>query len=110
NARTPLRSRLLKVPSLRARYLTHVRTIAEDWLDWAKLGPVVGRYRALIEKDVEADTRKLSSTEAFQSAAADEAAPAEATPRGRPSMSLRQFAERRRAYLLDYPEIKTLPR
>jgi len=30
----PLRSRLLAVPALRARYLAHVRTIAEEWLDW----------------------------------------------------------------------------
>ena len=66
DARKPLRSRLLAVPSLRARYLAHVRTIAEEWLDWKKLGPVVAQYRALIEKEVEADTRKLTSLAAFQ--------------------------------------------
>ena len=39
DARKPLRSRLLAVPALKARYLDHVRTIAEDWLDWNKLKP-----------------------------------------------------------------------
>ena len=78
-----------------------MKTIADDWLDWRKLGPVVAGYRALIEKAVEEDTRKLSSTEAFRAAVADAPA-AQAAPRGRPSMSLRTFADRRRAYLIEY--------
>jgi spore coat protein CotH len=41
--RKPLRSRLLAVPRLKARYLAHVRTIAEDKLDWKKLGADRGR-------------------------------------------------------------------
>ena len=71
DTRKPLRSRLLAVPSLKARYLDHVRTIAEQWLDWNTLGPVVARYRALIEKEIEPDTRKLTSLAAFQKAVAD---------------------------------------
>src|SRR5207253_1266319 len=59
DVRKPLRSKLLAVPSLRAKYLEHVRTIAEESLGWQNLGPVVSRFRALIEKEVEADTRKL---------------------------------------------------
>lgn len=106
--RKPLRGKLLVVPALRERYLAHVRTIAEDWLDWEKLGPVVARYRALIEKDIAEDTRKLTSTEAFHSTVAD-ANPPEAAPRGRMAMSLRTFAEQRRKFLLEYPEIKKLP-
>ena len=106
DARMPLRSRLLAVPALKERYLRHVRTIAEEWLDWDKLGPIVARYRALIEKEVEADTRKLSSFAAFRDATADAAGP-EATPRGRPSMGLRAFADQRRKFLLNHPEIKT---
>ena len=66
DARKPLRSKLLAVPSLRAKYLEHVRTIAEESLGWANLGPVVGRFRALIEKEVEADTRKIDPLAAFQ--------------------------------------------
>ena len=51
--RTPLRSKLLAVPALKARYLEYVRQIAEDSLDWNKLGPVVADYRALIQDGVE---------------------------------------------------------
>ncbi len=39
----PLRLRLLAVPTLRARYLAYVCTIAEEWLDWGKLGAVVAQ-------------------------------------------------------------------
>jgi hypothetical protein len=46
DARKPLRSRLLAVPALKARYLDHVRTIAVDWLDWNKLKVVVEQYRS----------------------------------------------------------------
>ncbi len=104
--RKPLRSKLLAVPSLRARYLDHVRTIARESLDWQTLGPVVARYRALIEKEVEADTRKLYSFAAFQAATADGPAP-EVRPQGRGrGLSLRAFADQRRKYLLDYSETR----
>ena len=110
DAKKPLRSKLLAVPSLRARYLAHLRTMAEDTLDWKKLGPVVAQYRALIEKEVEADTRKLTSFTAFQKATAD-ALPENAGPadpgRGRGGISLREFADQRRAYLLGYEDAKT---
>ncbi len=104
--RKPLRSRLLAVPSLRARYLDHVRTIADKWLDWKNLGPIVARYRKLIEEEIEADTRKLTSTEAFRKVTADELPASaetkgEAGPRGRSPMSIRAFAQQRREYLLD---------
>ena len=110
NQRTPLRSRLLAVPALKARYLSHVRTLAERWLDWETLGPIVERYRVLIEPVVEADTRKLSSLESFQKAVSSnppKANEAEARPgRGRPEPSLRAFAESRRNYLLNHQEVK----
>ena len=71
-----------------------MRTIAEDWLDWEKLGPVVARYRALIEKEVEADTRKLSSLAAFRKAVADDRGRRRGDPlAGRPALSLRAFAD-----------------
>ena len=71
----PLRSKLLAVPALRKRYLEHVRTLAVQWLDWKNLGPIVARNKALIEKEVEADTRKLESYDEFRKVTAD-AAPA----------------------------------
>ncbi|QEH34879.1 Inner spore coat protein H [Aquisphaera giovannonii] len=108
--RTPLRSRLLAVPALRARYLAYVRRIADEWLDWKTLGPIVAGYRTLIDEAIEEDTRKLSSTEEFRKSTADAieaGAGAEARPRwGPPSMGLRAFADGRRAYLLDYLEKK----
>jgi hypothetical protein len=100
DTRKPLRSKVLAVPALRAKYLANVKTIAEDGLDWKRLGPVVAMYRALIEKDVQADTRKLESFEAFQRMTADVAAPGS---RGR-EIPLRAFADQRRKYLLAYQE------
>lgn len=100
--RKPLRSKLLAVPSLKARYLSHVREIADKWLDWKTLGPIVAEYRALIENEVEADTRKLTSTGAFTKVTANDLPRAsEAPARGRPTMSLREFAQKRRDYLLN---------
>jgi spore coat protein CotH len=80
----PLRSRLLAVPEWRDQYMANVRTIATRWLDWNTLEPLVTEYQALIAGDVEADTRKLDTFEAFESGVE----------------SLRLFAEQRRAALL----------
>jgi hypothetical protein len=112
DTKKPLRSRLLSAPSLRARYLTNVRTIAEQWLDWAKLGPIVTQYRALIESEIQADTRKVTTLAAFQKSTAD-AAPTEGEKDAKTSgkslpgrLSLRAFADQRRAYLLNHNEIR----
>ena len=53
-----LRHKLLAVPSLRKRYLAYVGDIAEKWLDWERLGPVVEKHRALIREYVATETRK----------------------------------------------------
>jgi spore coat protein CotH len=92
DASKPLRSRLLAVPALRARYLGYVREIAEQWLDWRTLEPLVTRYQSVIAEEVAADTRKLYTTEAFRSAVAED------------EESLKHFVDERRAFLL-----KTLP-
>jgi hypothetical protein len=100
DAKKPLRSRMLAVPALRERYLDHVRTIAEQSLDWNKLGPIVAEYRALIEKEIDADTRKLSTFAAFQATTSD-TPPVSEERNGRPmAMNLRAFAEKRSDYLL----------
>ncbi len=104
----PLRSKLLAVPSLRTRYLEHVRTIAEEWLDWKKLHPIVDGHVKLIDKEVEADTRKLSTYPAFKKAIG---AGTDSGQGGRrPTLGLGAFAQQRRKYLLNYPEIKKLPK
>ena len=109
DAKKPLRSKLLAVPSLRERYLTNVRTLAEKDLDWKNLGAVVARYRELAGKEVAADTRKTSTTAEFENLTSDEPKQAEA-PRGfgHGGMPLKTFADQRRAYLLSLPETAAL--
>ena len=94
-----LRSKLLAVPGLRDRYLRYVGDIAEKWLDWNRLGPMIDGYRRLIADEVARDTRKLDTTEAFTTGVegAPGAAPSAATLKG--------FAELRRAALLSHPEV-----
>ncbi|MFM1944054.1 MAG: Inner spore coat protein [Verrucomicrobiota bacterium] len=93
----PLLSKLLAVPALRERYLGYVRGMAEAWLDWERLGTRVREYRHLIEAEVEVDTRKLDSYEAFVGEVSDEAG-------GEEGEGLRAFADKRRAYLLKATE------
>jgi hypothetical protein len=97
-----LRSRLLAVPALRERYLGYVQEIAEQWLDWRRLGPMVERYVALIEADVLRDTRKLSTSEAFRGAHGAEGDSTTSTLRG--------FARLRQAALLEHPAIQGIRR
>ena len=84
----PLRSKLLAVPALRTRYLGYVREIADKWLDWRTLEPMIRQYQSVIAADIKADTRKLYSTEQF-TAGVD-----------RGDDSLKSFVDRRRAFLL----------
>ena len=86
DAAKPLRSKLLAVPALRARYMTYVKQIATKWLDWNTLGPIAQKYQALIAADVKTDTRKLDTFEAFQTGLE----------------TLKAFATTRRTYLLNY--------
>ena len=112
-ANKPLRSKLLAVPALRARYLAAVRTLAEEDLAWKNLGPVVAGFRSLIKQAVAADTRKLATTEEFLKLTADDAAaPATVEPRelrrgpGHGGMALRAFANQRREFLLADPRVQ----
>jgi spore coat protein CotH len=84
----PLRSKLLAVPALRTRYLGYLREIADKWLDWRTLEPLVRQYQAVIAADVKLDTRKLYPTEQF-TAGVDQG-----------NSSIKSFVERRRAFLL----------
>ena len=95
NPRMPL-YRVLTVPKLRTKYLENMRTIASESLAWKKLKPVVEQYRTLIEKEIELDTRKLSSLTEFRAALSDD---------GGGRSNLRVFADGRSSYLLSHPEI-----
>ena len=89
----PLRSKLLAIPELRERYLKYVKQIAQDSLNWKKLGPVVSGYHTLVTPIVKSDTRKLSSYEAFVAATK----PGQAAAAG---MSYQKFAAERSKHLL----------
>jgi spore coat protein CotH len=107
DANKPLLSKLLAVPSLRALYLGYVRDIAEKWLDWNKLGPIAHQYHALIAPDVKADTRKLESLEDFERSLTSDTQGGGFGGPGGGRISLKAFADQRRAYLLNYSEPKT---
>ena len=88
NPARPLISKLLAVPALKARYTGYVKQIAEKWLDWKTLGPMVAKHRALIEAEVMRDTKKLTTSEAVAGAIDGETA------------SIKAFADQRRAFIL----------
>ncbi len=98
DAEKPLISKLLAVPALRAKYLGYVRDIAQNWLDWEKLGPIARKYHDLIAAEVRLDTRKLDSTEDFEQSLTGEVSGGSGF--GRRPPSLKSFANQRRAYLL----------
>jgi hypothetical protein len=104
----PLRSKLLQVPSLRQRYLAYVRDVAETWLDWGRLGPLVAEYRARLAPLIRSDTRKLDSFEDFDKGIdsyTEYKHPCGVERR----MGLKAFAEQRRAYLLGHPALQAIP-
>ena len=84
----PLRSKLLAVPSLRAKYLGYTREIANKWLDWKTLEPIATRHHNLIAADVKADVRKLDTYAAFEGSLP----------------ALRSYAGLRRALILNYSQ------
>lgn len=86
DAAKPLRSKLLAVPALKAKYVTYVKQIANRWLDWNFVGPIAQKHQALISDDVRKDTRKLDTFEAFEAGLAN----------------LKTFVDRRRQFLLDW--------
>ena len=63
----PLLNRLLAVPSIRQRYLAHFRTILQDALNPALTNPLIDQYDAIINADVQADTKKLYSFTQYNS-------------------------------------------
>ncbi len=63
----PVMYRLMAVPQYRQRYLAHVRTILDSFFTEEGLSTKIDAYRALIENEVKADTKKLYTTQAFTS-------------------------------------------
>lgn len=99
--RLPLVKTLLSVPSLRARYLHHVRVISEDWLDWEKIEPVAMQLHELIKDEVSKDTRKLYTTESFQKNITEEVSGGRrATP------GIKEFVEGRAEFLENHKDLQ----
>ncbi len=61
----PLMYRLMTVDHYRQRYLAHARTILEYFLTVEVLWPMIDEYQSLIENEVESDSKKIYSTQAF---------------------------------------------
>ena len=93
--RFPLRSKLLAIPELKAKYLANLKSIATNDLSPETFGPLVAKLRKLIEKEVKKDTRKLMSNSAFETATKNDQ-----------KVGLNHFAAERSKYLLNYPAIK----
>ena len=96
NPERPLIHRLLSNPQWRARYLAHVRTVVDEWLDWEVLGPILKEYQTLIDAEVQQDDKKLYGYEEFTTDA---------------PMDLQRFVTQRREHLSTHPALsKPVPR
>lgn len=62
----PLLARMLANAAWRTRYVAHYRTLLDEVYDWNWIGSRVTKYQAMIEKDVQADTKKLYPTYMFK--------------------------------------------
>lgn len=89
----PLMNRLMAVPEYRQRYLAHVRTILDHYLTEAYLLPQIDSFRALIEADVQLDTKKLYSNQEFDSNIT----------------ALKNYVATRRAFLLADAKVRQAP-
>ena len=105
----PVISRLFAIPHLRARYLAHIRTIADKWLDWDVLQPIIAEYQSLVDAEVKADNKKLYTYEAFATSQIKDHGGGGGSGRGgrgrRATPSFKRFIEERAEYLLNHPEI-----
>ena len=99
NEQLALLNRLLANPIIRARYVAHVRTITNEWLDWERMGPVIEGYHQLIHDEVKADTRKLYPFDDFLKNLT------EGLPGRRPLPGLKSFVEERGDFLRKHPEV-----
>lgn len=67
NVNYPLLNRMLAVPSMRQRYLAHLRTIIQDKMETASFNELLAGYSSLIDAEVQADPKKLYTYAAFNS-------------------------------------------
>ncbi len=87
----PLLSRMLAVPRWRERYLHCIRTVTDDWIDWARIEPWVTRYRALIDAEMQKDPVAIYPYTWFRQSVAQDVGG---------FAGLEPFVRKRRAWLL----------
>ena len=92
--------RLLENQALQARYLAHVKTIAQDWLNWDKTGPVIESYKNLIQAGIKKGTKRESSFEDFLASITRNS---EGGGPGGGAPGLKPFIEDRGEFLLNHP-------
>ena len=97
NAMRPVISRLLGIPEWKARYIAHVKTVVDEWLDWEVLAPIVKEYHSLIAEEVQKDEKSLYDYNSFEESINGNRA-------GR-TPSLSRFVADRRGNLLNHPEL-----
>lgn len=68
NNNFPLLNRMLAVPSIRQRYLAHVRVILEDYFNASYANPKIDAWVDMIDASVQADPKKFYSYNQFQNA------------------------------------------
>jgi hypothetical protein len=94
----PLLNRMLSFPSWRSRYRDYLSQIADNWLLWAKLGPLAKEQHDLIAAEVRQETHRPFSyarfVKEFDLDATDESGSDDE------EQSLKTFLKSRRAYLL----------
>jgi len=88
----PLLNKLLSVPAFRQRYLAHMRTIIHELLDESKVNAIIDGYDSLIRSAVLADTKKITTLNAFNNALTE----------------LKNFIRNRKTYLLTNSEVKNI--
>ena len=101
----PLVRALLANPAWRARYLAHVRTITNSWMDWKRIGPIFKKYHKLIDADVKRDRKRLYSYADFKGSLGGSDAAGAAGGRGR-STPLQSFVTERHRFLVNHASMK----
>ncbi len=61
----PLLNKILNVPMWRQRYLAHMRTIVEDFLNPTTAADILNTYSSIIDQEVQDDDKKLYSYAQF---------------------------------------------
>ena len=97
NDMRPAISRLLNIPEWKARYIAHVNTIIDQWLNWNVLEPVITKYHNLIDEEVREDDKKLYSYADFGKSIDGE--------QGGRAPSFKQFVTKRREFLKNHTEL-----